>query len=173
VPVLPPEVRALLAGQPDDSAWEPVAHLLTTDDDGFPRVCLLSRAELTAGELAADELAADELAAGADTVSCVVRARHTIANLRRTGQGLLAVAGGEAAYYVRLRVLATLAEAEAEGRRLAATFAVVAVEQDTLGVPLRPMTFRASAALRSYERWDENRALLERVAAMAADGGTE
>jgi hypothetical protein len=163
VPVLPPEVRALLAGQPDDSAWEPVAHLLTTDDDGFPRVCLLSRAELAAGELAA----------GADTVSCVVRARHTIANLRRTGQGLLAVAGGEAAYYVRLRVLATLAEAEAEGRRLAATFAVVAVEQDTLGVPLRPMTFRASAALRSYERWDENRALLERVAAMAADGGTE
>jgi hypothetical protein len=167
VPVLPPEVRALLAGQPDDSAWEPVAHLLTTDDDGFPRVCLLSRAEL----------AADELAAGADTVSCVVRARHTIANLRRTGQGLLAVAGGEAAYYVRLSVLATLAEAEAEaeaeGRRLAATFAVVAVEQDTLGVPLRPMTFRASAALRSYERWDENRALLERVAAMAADGGTE
>ena len=168
MPVLPPEVRALLAGQPDDSAWEPVAHLLTTDDDGFPRVCLLSRAELTAGELAADELAA-----GADTVSCVVRARHTIANLRRTGQGLLAVAGGEAAYYVRLSVLATLAEAEAEGRRLAATFAVVAVEQDTLGVPLRPMTFRASAALRSYERWDENRALLERVAAMAADGGTE
>jgi hypothetical protein len=168
VPVLPPEVRALLAGQPDDSAWEPVAHLLTTDDDGFPRVCLLSRAELTAGELAAGELAA-----GADTVSCVVRARHTIANLRRTGQGLLAVAGGEAAYYVRLSVLATLAEAEAEGRRLAATFAVVAVEQDTLGVPLRPMTFRASAALRSYERWDENRALLERVAAMAADGGTE
>jgi hypothetical protein len=168
VPVLPPEVRALLAGQPDDSAWEPVAHLLTTDDDGFPRVCLLSRAELTAGELTAGELAA-----GADTVSCVVRARHTIANLRRTGQGLLAVAGGEAAYYVRLRVLATLAEAEAEGRRLAAAFAVVAVEQDTLGVPLRPMTFRASAALRSYERWDENRALLERVAAMAADGGTE
>jgi hypothetical protein len=168
VPVLPPEVRALLAGQPDDSAWEPVAHLLTTDDDGFPRVCLLSRAELTAGEPTADELAA-----GADTVSCVVRARHTIANLRRTGQGLLAVAGGEAAYYVRLSVLATLAEAEAEGRRLAATFAVVAVEQDTLGVPLRPMTFRASAALRSYERWDENRALLERVAAMAADGGTE
>ena len=163
MPVLPPEVRALLAGQPDDSAWEPVAHLLTTDDDGFPRVCLLSRAELAAGELAA----------GADTVSCVVRARHTIANLRRTGQGLLAVAGGEAAYYVRLRVLATLAEAEAEGRRLAATFAMVAVEQDTLGVPLRPMTFRASAALRSYERWDENRALLERVAAMAADGGTE
>jgi predicted pyridoxine 5'-phosphate oxidase superfamily flavin-nucleotide-binding protein len=172
VPVLPPEVRALLAGQPDDSAWEPVAHLLTTDDDGFPRVCLLSRAELTAGEPTADELAA-----GADTVSCVVRARHTIANLRRTGQGLLAVAGGEAAYYVRLRVLATLAEAEAEaeaeGRRLAATFAVVAVEQDTLGVPLRPMTFRTSAALRSYERWDENRALLERVAAMAADDGTE
>ena len=152
--MLPPEVRALLAGQPDDSAWEPVAHLLTTDDDGFPRVCLLSRAEL---------------AAGADTVSCVVRARHTIANLRRTGQGLLAVAGGEAAYYVRLRVLATLEE----GHRLAATFAVVATEQDTLGVPLRPMTFRASAALRSYERWDENRALLERVVAVAAGGGTE
>ena len=131
------------------------------DDDGFPRVCLLSRAELAAGERAAGE----------DTVSCVVRARHTIANLRRTGQGLLVVAGGEAAYYVRLRVLATLAEAA--GGRLAAAFAVIAAEQDTLGVPLRPMAFRASAALRSYERWDENRALLERVAAVAAGDDTE
>ena len=82
--MLPPEVRALLAGEPDDGAWEPVAHLLTVDDDGFPRVCLLSRAELAAGE---------------DTVSCVVRARHTIANLRRTGQALLVVAGGEAGRY--------------------------------------------------------------------------
>ena len=152
--MLPPEVRALLAGEPDDGAWEPVAHLLTVDDDGFPRVCLLSRAELAAGELTA----------GGDTVSCVVRARHTIANLRRTGQGLLVVAGSEAAYYVRLRMLATLAEAA--GGRLAAAFAVVAAEHDTLGVPLRPMTFRASAALRSYEQSDANRALLERVAAL-------
>jgi hypothetical protein len=94
----------------------------------------------------------------------VVRARHTIANLHRTGQGLLVVAGGETAYYVRLRVLATLEEAP--GRRLAAAFAVVAAEHDTLGVPLRPMTFRASAALRSHEQWDANRALLERVAAL-------
>jgi hypothetical protein len=147
--VLPPEVRALLAGEPDDGAWEPVAHLLTVDDDGYPRVCLLSRGELAAAE---------------DTVSCVVRARHTIANLRRTGQGLLVVAGGEAAYYLRLRVLATLEEAA--GGRLATAFAVVAAEHDTLGVPLRPMTFRASAALRSYEQWDGNRALLERVAAL-------
>jgi hypothetical protein len=154
--VLPAEVSALLAGEPEDGAWEPVAHLLTVDDDGFARVCLLSRAELAAGE---------------DTVSCVVRARHTIANLRRTRQGLLVVAGGEAAYYVRLRVLATLEEAA--GGRLAVALAVVAAEHDTLGVPLRPMTFRASAALRSDEQWDGNRALLGRVAAMAADDDTE
>ena len=148
----------MLAGEPGDDAWEPIAHLLTTDDDGYPRVCLLSRAELAT--------------AGTDAAGCVVRARRTIANLRRDGQALLVVTGEQAAHYIRLRVRTILGSEDGTGRA-AIAFDVTGAQADALGVPLRPMTFRASAALRSYERWDENRALLERVAAVAAGGGTE
>lgn len=146
--MLPPEVRGLLAGEPGDDAWEPIAHLLTTDDDGYPRVCLLSRAELAT--------------AGTDAAGCVVRARHTIANLRRDGQALLVVTGEQAAHYIRLRVRTILGSEDGTGRA-AIAFDVTGAQADALGVPLRPMTFRASSAIRDLEQWDGNREFLERL----------
>jgi hypothetical protein len=146
--VLPPEVRGLLAGEPGDDAWEPIAHLLTTDDDGYPRVCLLSRAELATS--------------GTDAAGCVVRARHTIANLRRDGQALLVVTGEQAAHYIRLRVRTILGSEDGTGRA-AIAFDVTGAQADALGVPLRPMTFRASSAIRDLEQWDGNREFLERL----------
>jgi hypothetical protein len=145
--VLPAEVRGLLAGEPGDDTWEPVAHLLTTGDDGFPRVCLLSRAEL---------------ATRADAIGCVVRARHTIANLHRDGLAVLAVTGEQAAYYIRLRTQ-TILDADDGSGRAAIAFDIDGVRADTLGIPLRPMMFRASSRVRHLEQWDSNREFLERL----------
>ncbi|HEX6452920.1 MAG TPA: hypothetical protein VF060_26115 [Trebonia sp.] len=145
--MLPAEVRELLAGEPGDDTWEPVAHLLTTGDDGFPRVCLLSRAEL---------------ATSADAVGCVLRARHTIANLRRDGLAVLAVTGEQAAYYVRLRARTILDTDDGSGRA-AIAFDVDDTQADTLGIPLRPMMFRASSRVRHLEQAGANREFLERL----------
>jgi hypothetical protein len=41
---------------------------------------------------------------------------------------------------------------------------VTGVERDTLGIPLRPMTFLADAALAATERWDDNAVLFARLA---------
>jgi hypothetical protein len=150
--VLPPEVGQLLAGQPGEDTWEPVAQLLTTDADGYPRVCLLSRAELATGEVPA----------GSEAVGCVMRATHTLANLRRDGRALLIVTGADAAHYVRLRAREFLAAEDGSGRA-AIAFEVTGAHADSLGIPLRPMTFRASARVRQLEQWDTNREFLARL----------
>ena len=145
--MLPAEIRELLAGEPGDDTWEPVAHLLTAGDDGFPRVCLLSRAELATSDGA---------------VGCVVRARHTIANLRRDGLAVLAVTGEQTAYYVRLRARTILDTDDGSGRA-AIAFDVADTQADTLGIPLRPMMFRASSRVRHLEQAGDNREFLERL----------
>jgi hypothetical protein len=144
--MLPAEVTALLRGDAAEDAWEPVFLLLTVGADGYSQVCQLSRAEIETD---------------GDVVRGIIRARRTIANLRRDGRGLLVLVGGEAAYYLKLRLRATLEEDE--GRTLAAAFAVEDTEDDTLGIPLRPMMFQASSYVRDRERWDDNRALLRRL----------
>ena len=150
--MLPRDVLDRLTGESGNDTWEPVIHLPTVDANGYPRVCLLSRAELAAGR--------DD--AGDDLIGCVVRARHTVANLRRDGKGLLAVVGGEAAHYVRLRVRDTV-EAGDGSERVAVAFAAAGAEADTLGIPLRPMMFRASARVRQADRSDSNPLLLRRL----------
>ena len=52
-------------------------------------------------------------------------------------------------------------------------FAVDGTEDDTLGIPLRPMMFQSSSYVRDRERWDDNRALLRRLAATESSGNTE
>lgn len=149
------EVVDLLAGDAADDGWESVFHLLTADPDSYPRVCLLSRAEL---------------AADGDTVRCVLRARRTIANVRRDGNAVLVVVGGHSAHYVRLRAR-FLVEESGNGGGIAVAFTAGTDEEDTLGIPLRPMMFWASSDLRQRERSDDNRVLLGRLASAESDGG--
>ncbi|HEY6499907.1 MAG TPA: hypothetical protein VIZ20_10810 [Streptosporangiaceae bacterium] len=153
--MLPAEVLGLLSGDAAEDAWEPVFLLLTVGADGYPQVCQLSRAEIEA--------------APPGVVRVVIRARRTIASLRRDGRGRLVVVGGQSAYYLSLRAGATLAEDD--GRTLAVSFAVEATEADTLGIPLRPMMFQSSAYVRDRERWDDNRALLGRLARTEGQDG--
>jgi hypothetical protein len=142
--MLPDDVVALLAGGTRDGEWEPVFPLLTVDEDGFPRVCLLSRAEL-------------ELDRGG--LRCVLHSRHTTANLRRVPSGLLIIVHGVTAYYLRLTVRQVLREE----RKMAVRFAVEAVEEDSLRTPLQAMAFLASSRVRAVETVDVNRALFDRL----------
>lgn len=140
------ELVGLLSADPAEDVWEPVFPLLTVDADGYPRVCLLSRAEL---------------AADPDTVRCVLRSPRTVANLRRDRRAVLVVVTDQSAHYLRLDVQTVLGEDTAAG--VAVAFAVQAAKEDTLGIPLRPMMFESSAYVRSLERWDDNRTLLDRL----------
>jgi hypothetical protein len=145
--MLPAEVLDQLGGDAAADAWEPVFLLLTVGPDGYSRVCQLSRAVIEADP--------------GGVVRGVLRARRTIANLRRDRRGQLVVVGGEATYYLSLRAGTTLEEDD--GETLAVSFTVEATETDTLGIPLRPMMFQSSAYVRDRERWDDNRALLRRL----------
>jgi hypothetical protein len=152
--VLPADVAEVLSGSAQDG-WEPVFLMLTVGSDGYSQVCLLSRQEL--------ELSGE-------VICCVVRARRTVANIRRDGQALLVVAGDEAAHYLRLKVV-TVVEEQAGGTALGAAFAVTGSESDTLGVPLRPMMYHLSPRIREIERWDDGRALLRKLAAAIRPAG--
>jgi hypothetical protein len=143
--MLPTEVLGLLDGTPVAGTWEPVFPLLTTDPDGLPRICLLSRAELSAGP---------------DLVRCVIRSRRTTANLRRTGVAVLQVVEGTTSWSLRTRVGRTAEDAHGG---FGAELVVTDVERDSLGIPLRPMGFLADAALATLERWDDNAVLFARL----------
>lgn len=142
--MLPDEVLRLLTGLPGANRWEPVFSLLTVDPDGAPRICLLSRAELQAE---------------AGTVRVVLRSRRSSANLRRTGLAVLQVVGTETSYAIRMELGRTLTDDAA----LAAELTVTAVEPDSLGIPLRPMTYQADPALAETENWSGNAALFARL----------
>ena len=143
--MLPPEVLEQLSGWPVAGTWELVFPLLTSDPGGEPRVCLMSRAEFDAEP---------------ELVRCAMRSRRTAANLHRTGVAVLHVVHGTASWCIRTRVGRVIAE---DGV-VAAELLVTDVEYDSLGIPLRPMTFLADAALAAIEHWDDNAALFARLA---------
>jgi len=142
--MLPDEVHRLLTGLPEAGEWEPVFPLLTTDPDGAPRICLLSRAEFQAAP---------------DAIRVVLRSRRTSANLRRTGVAVLQAVGADTSYAIRVALGRTLSD----GSALAAELTVTAVEADTLGIPLRPMTYEVDPALAETENWAGNAALFARL----------
>ena len=142
---VPDRLLALLVGWPVPDRWEPVFPLLTTDPEGEPRICLLSRAELDATP---------------EVLRCVIRSRRTSANLLRTRVAVLQVVGDDTSWSVRTRVGRTVTDDGGLGAELIVT----GVEADSLGIPLRPMAFLADAALAAAERWDAGAALFTRLA---------
>jgi hypothetical protein len=148
-PEVPASVIERLAGFPVSGEWESVYPLLTSDPGGEPRVCLLSRAELEAEPR---------------RIRCAVRSTRTVANLRRTRVAVLHVVDDTVSWSIRTRVGRVVADDTANGV-LAAELLVTAVERDSLGIPLRPMSFLADAALAAVERWQDNAALFARLAA--------
>jgi len=143
---VPEELAALLAGWPEPGRAEQAFPFLTVDEARFPHVALLSRAEL-------------DVSAGRSAVLAVVASTRTRANLERDGQATLIAVGGTAAHYAKLRVTRVIAAAGALGCRLA----IVEHKADSLGIPLSPAGFTATAEIGRVERWPDSRRLLARL----------
>jgi hypothetical protein len=142
---IPAAALAVLAPGPDrHGSFDQAIPLLTVDNDGFPHVALLSRAQLRDGGNARD-------------LHAVVWAGTTSANLMATRRATVILVGGQVAWYLKLAVIRAV---EHDGRvgvilRLAKSIA------DSAGVDLVPMGFRSSAALAAEEGWDADRQVLD------------
>jgi hypothetical protein len=122
--------------------------LLTTSEEGWPHVAMLS-----VGEVLAVDTAALRLGLWPES--------RSTGNLRRAGQAVLMAVRPPATYYVRLRV-ASLAEALVEDRRLAVFEAAIEdVLEDVVGYA------RVTEAIR-FELADPPRVLAHWEAAIAA-----
>jgi hypothetical protein len=144
---IPADLVSLLSGRPGLGVSEQAFPLLTVDENGYPHVALLSRAEIEVGTDAAEILA-------------VVTSRRTGANLRRDGRAGLIAVNGMVAYYVKLRV-ARMLEA---GKALGCAMIVTEYKADSLGIPLQPISFVTTAEVAQMEGWDVSERLLRELA---------
>lgn len=102
---------------------------------------LLSRAELGV--------------AGGDVLAVLAPSRSR-ANVERTGVALLLAVEGTTQHGLGLDRVATVTEAGLLGVR----FRVVAAKADSLGLPLRPLSYVPTEDLARTERWVRSQALL-------------
>jgi hypothetical protein len=140
---VPEELAALLAGWPEPGRAEQAFPFLTVDEAGFPHAALLSRAEL-------------DVSPDRSAVLAVVASTRTRANLERDGRATLIAVGGTTAHYAKLRVTRRITGGGALGCRLA----VAGHKADSLGIPLSPAGFTATAEIGRLERWQDSRRLL-------------
>lgn len=141
---VPDELRRLLRGFPEVDADEQAVPFLTVDENGFPHVALLSRAELEPGT---------------DAILAVIASPHTQANLQRSPRATLIAVQGTTAHYVKLRMTRSLT---ADGL-VGCVFEIVQHKRDSLGIPLSPIGFRTTAVLAEQEHWVRTAALLRRL----------
>ena len=139
---VPDEVRRALRGWPQVGIWDQMFALLTVDAEGFPHVCLLSRAELEAG---------------VSEIRAVIASPTTSANLTRSRRATLMVIDPAAAWYCKLEVLGLRVT---NGEPLAAKFRVASVKRYAVDVALKPACFLPTAALTRAEDWQRSKRLL-------------
>ena len=140
---VPAELALLLATWPRPDQDEQAFPFVTVDADGFPHVMLLCTAEL----LATNDRSALLVAVASATAR---------ANLARNGVATLIAADGAAAHYAKLRVQDT----EEFDHFAVFTCQLAHYKRDSLGIPLRPMDFRATREIAENERWAGTRAAL-------------
>lgn len=142
--ILPAAVTEALVGSAAVGHDEQAFPLLTADEDGQPRAMLLSRAEL---------------ATSADEVLAVLRPSSSRRNLERTGRATLLVVVGASLHSVGLVRRAEVADGELLGVALACRNH----KDDTLGIPLGPMSYRPTPELLQLEHWERSASLLQRL----------
>lgn len=138
---VPDTVVGACSGRPTIGEWEAMLPLLTLDSNGYPHVCLLSRAELDADE---------------ERVYAVIASATTIANLRASGRATLVTVDSDAATYTKLDAEST----SEDGGWLLVTFTVAAVKRDSIGIPLRPPSYRVEESIAIKEDWARSARLL-------------
>lgn len=140
--LVPAAVQTCLAGEPTVGGVDTAFPFLTTDGDGFPHVCLLSRAELDADD---------------EAIRVVVYSTHTAQNLDRDGRASLIVVDTGAAHYCTLLV----ARRVNEGRLMAYSLRLHAHKIDEVpGCELTGMTYAVTDEMPTFEDWDGSRRLL-------------
>lgn len=141
---VPRAVSDDLRGEPDvGTADEPVYLLLTSDADGQPRVCLLSRAQL---------------AAEGDTIRAVVYSTGTKANLDRSGIASLVHVREGAAHYCALAVRRQASIGTLTGYAMQ----LRAHRRDEIpGAQLRGMRYTVTERMPADEDWATTRRLLD------------
>lgn len=145
---VPVELALLLETWPQPNRDEQAFPFVTIDENGFPHVMMLCTAEL---------LATPER----DAILVAIASRTAQANIARTPLATLIAADGDAAHYTKLRVHDTTRH---EGF-VVYTCHVAHHKRDSLGIPLRPMDFRATEEVAENERWTNTRAVLTRSVA--------
>lgn len=139
------KVKKLFAGWPMAGSWENMFILITSDSDGFQRICLLSRAEIELSK---------------NGFRCIIRSHHSRENLVNGPRATLIAMGEYEVYYIRLLLVETLNEAKSYAL---VEFSAVAEKTDSLDVPIRSVKFFVTDKLSSLESWDENRAIFDGV----------
>ena len=115
--------------------------LLTTDADGFPRHCALSR---------------NEIDVAGTHVHVAIHARRASADIERTGAATLVAVDGADILMYRLRLETALHTDHVHAFR----FSVIASEADSLGIPLTAPTFLATPELAELDQWEATEAAL-------------
>jgi hypothetical protein len=138
---IPDGVVSAVAGLPHVGVPDQAFVFITTDVNGFPHPCLLSRAEI---------------ACDAGCLIIVLAGQQTPANLRRSGQATFIAVAGEAAHVCKLQVV----EMRPFEALSAARLRVVAYKSDSVGVPLGGMTFVPTTQITVDERWADSQAVL-------------
>ena len=141
---VPREVQDALRGDPRvGSTEEPAYLLLTTDPDGAPHVCLLSRAQL---------------AADPRSVRAVVYSAGTRADLQRTGTACLVLVAEGVAHYCTLGVRRTAVAGPLAGYAME----LRGHRRDELpGAQLRAMRYTVTERMPADEDWATTRRLLD------------
>jgi hypothetical protein len=142
---IPAAALALLAPGPSrHDPFDQAIPLLTVDQDGFPHVALLSRAQMRDGGSGRD-------------LHAVVWAGTTSANLMATRRATVILVGGQVAWYLKLTVVRVVER----GGRVGVVLRLARSIADSAGVDLVPMGFRSSAALAAEEGWDADEQVLD------------
>jgi hypothetical protein len=148
---LPEDLAACFRGLPVVGQLDQAFLLLTVNERDGVDTCLLSRTELRTYE-----------SDGADLMA-VVASRRARANLSARPRATIVAVVGDAVHTIECRIVhrtdapdtAALLLAAAEHRR------------DTVGVELRPLSFRVEERLRVEERWDRTEQVMRSLAAPA------
>ena len=144
-------VIAALDGRPSVGADEGALQLLTVREDGIVHVTLLSRAEV-------------DTAGGA--VFLVLAGRTTPGNLDRTQQATLVVVEATRSSSIALAPIDRIEQ----GGMVGYITIPIEVREDSLGIPLRPITFSVPVDLPGVERWEMSGALLATLAERFEEG---
>lgn len=142
--IIPTSVVEAVSGRPEVGSTDQAFPLLTVDPEGFPHVCLLSRAELEAD---------------GEEVRAAIASRQTRSNIEQRGQASLIVVVDDASHYCKLRLTRAIEVDE----RMAASFEMVSHKRDSLGIALSPLSYDVVESLPVVEQWETSEACMERL----------